>query len=463
MPKNEGPHREEAARLYLLGQRWPVIVLAIRAKWPDLLEGLDAEQAKQKVRQWVRQDHPEYFADKAEAPKQEEPKQEPPKTPDPPEKTYKNWHNYNKDGTQDDHRLLRVRRGQTFTPDELLELHGFIPVEQWEMIDAKSNVWEGMTGKQRNNELVELWQSTVRAKPRKQALSFEDVKQTFRELSTEYSRPPLMYVKREGRMMAEVNIADLHLGKLCWHGDTGNDYDYKIARDTWNKAIASIYSELKGMPIEQILFVATNDFWNSDNPEKETTAGTPQDTDVRWQKLYKVGLTMLTDAAGYMMDVAQTEALYTASNHDLQTMFHAMCHLEGFFKNDTDRLKVDSDAIARKYRLYGSTLLGYSHGDTERKQKGSVLGALAALPSVEARELWGRSKRCEVHAAHLHSEQAIEEVNGVIVRRISGLTATDTWHYQSAFVGAVRKAQTFIYDKDYGLIHTINTPVEAVI
>lgn len=43
------------------------------------------------------------------------------------------------------------------------------------------------------------------------------------------------------------------------------------------------------------------------------------------------------------------------------------------------------------------------------------------------------------------------------------LTATDTWHYQNAFVGAVRKAQTFVYDRDYGLIHTINTPVEAVI
>ncbi len=372
---------------------------------------------------------------------------------------FKSSEKINADGSRESFKLLELYKNHKYTPDELLKLHGFDPPDLWEMIDCKSNVWNGMAGKQRNNELVELWQSTLRARPRKQSLSFEDVKQTFRELATEYSRPPLMYIKREGRMMAEVNIADLHLGKLCWHGDTGNDYDYKIARESWNKIVSTIYGELKGQQIEQIILVVTNDFFNSDNPEKTTTAGTPQDTDIRWQKLYKVGLNMLTDVSGCMMDIAETEALYTASNHDLQTMFHAICHLEGFFRNNKDRFMADTNAMARKYRLYGSTLLGFTHGDTERKQARSALGALAALPPVEARELWGQAKRCEVHAAHLHCEQAIDEVNGVIVRRVSSPTATDTWHYQSGYVGAIRKAQTFIYDRDYGLIHTINTPV----
>ncbi len=64
-----------------------------------------------------------------------------------------------------------------------------------------------------------------------------------------------------------------------------------------------------------------------------------------------------------------------------------------------------------------------------------------------------------MHAAHLHSEHAINEANGVIVRRIASPTAADTWHYESGYVGAVRKAQTFIYDKERGLLQTINTPV----
>ena len=53
----------------------------------------------------------------------------------------------------------------------------------------------------------------------------------------------------------------------------------------------------------------------------------------------------------------------------------------------------------------------------------------------------------------------IQEINGVIVRRISSPTALDTYHTTRGYMGAVRKAQTFLYHKERGLVHTINTPV----
>lgn len=59
MQKIDGPHREEAARLHKQGLEWPEVVREIRKKWPEQLEGLDAEQSKQKVRGWVRRDEPE--------------------------------------------------------------------------------------------------------------------------------------------------------------------------------------------------------------------------------------------------------------------------------------------------------------------------------------------------------------------------------------------------------------------
>ena len=85
---------------------------------------------------------------------------------------------------------------------------------------------------------------------------------------------------------------------------------------------------------------------------------------------------------------------------------------------------------------------------------------LSSLMPIEARELWSKAKYYELHCAHLHSEQAAEEINGVIVRRISSPTAIDTYHYKSGYIGAVRKAQTFIYDKERGLKQIINIPVE---
>jgi len=79
---------------------------------------------------------------------------------------------------------------------------------------------------------------------------------------------------------------------------------------------------------------------------------------------------------------------------------------------------------------------------------------------IEAKKLWGQAQFYEMHAAHLHSEQMIQEINGVIVRRISSPTALDTYHTTYGYMGAVRKAQTFVYDKERGLMHIINTPVK---
>lgn len=54
-----------------------------------------------------------------------------------------------------------------------------------------------------------------------------------------------------------------------------------------------------------------------------------------------------------------------------------------------------------------------------------------------------------------------EEINGVIVRRISSPTAPDTWHTVSAYMGSVRKAQVFVCDRERGLKHVINTPIQG--
>ena len=85
--------------------------------------------------------------------------------------------------------------------------------------------------------------------------------------------------------MAEVNIADLHLGKMCWQGISGSNYDHKIARKQFKDAIEHICAELSDRNIERILFVWANDYFNADTIDNKTTAGTPQDVDSRYEKL----------------------------------------------------------------------------------------------------------------------------------------------------------------------------------
>ena len=77
---------------------------------------------------------------------------------------------------------------------------------------------------------------------------------------------------------------------------------------------------------------------------------------------------------------------------------------------------------------------------------------------VEAREEWGRTLYHEFHLGDLHHE-IVTENGGLTIRRLSSLTATDGWHAGMGFVGAIQKAQAFVWNKERGLLNIINSPI----
>lgn len=361
---------------------------------------------------------------------------------------------YKADGTIISEKFITVRDSDEMTPDFILTAHGLKP-SAWEVVSYKNNFWNTQV---KGGAKQISYQSKLTAKPTTNKIDLAEIDKHFARLDRQHFTPPKI-TPRTGSMMAEFNLADLHAGKLCWRGDTPENYDYKIARDIFYKIIGEVCGELKGRPLDYILFVWTNDFFNSDNEQKTTTAGTPQDTDIREKKLFNVGCEMLVRGVEMLSSIAPVKTFYTPSNHDSMSGYHALKYLEAWYRRDPN-VEINTDAYPRKYILYGNTLLGYCHGDKEESRGTKERASrLASLMPIEAKELWGKAKYHEMHTAHLHSEQMIQEINGVIVRRISSPTALDTWHTSRGYMGAVRKAQTFIYDKQRGLIQTINTPV----
>lgn len=126
--------------------------------------------------------------------------------------------------------------------------------------------------------------------------------------------------------------------------------------------------------------------------------------------------------------------------------------LWAYFHEDPNVL-VDVDMHPRKYYEWGNSLIMYAHGDKEGKRADKVM-------QVEAREAWGRTKYHEAHLAHLHSEQAIKELGGLIIRNLPSVTGEDNWSHESGFVGAVRKCICFIWDKEKGLKGTNNIVID---
>lgn len=410
------------------GKSWRQIAEELHGCFP----GLNLQQVLEKVRRYLR-DTPRY--------------KEIVRKPDEPPKKYKEGFRRNDDGTAESDKLITICETDEITPELLMKLH-HLDVGTWEVVSYINNYWHSPV---KGGKRLVMYQSKLRVKPRATA-SLAEVEKFYHRLDRKYALPVVRFAPSKSEYMAEVNIADLHLGKLCWHGDTGNNYDYKIARAVFNYIIADVGNELRRIGVNKILFVWANDFFNSDTISKTTTAGTPQDTDIRWQKLFNIGCEMLVDGITRLSEIAPVETFYTASNHDNMTSYHATQFLAAWFRKSPN-VVVNADAKARKYYIYGNTLLGFTHGDKEKPKQ------LSMLMPLEVPQLWSQSIYREMHTAHLHSEQEKVNENGIIIRRISSPTATDAWHYESGYVGAIRKAQTFVYHKEMGLKYTINTPI----
>jgi hypothetical protein len=110
--------------------------------------------------------------------------------------------------------------------------------------------------------------------------------------------------------------------------------------------------------------------------------------------------------------------------------------------------------MVRKYVEWGNCLLGLTHGNEEKH------GDLRHIMSEEAREAWARTVFREWHLGHLHHKkethfQPLSEINGVMVRILSSLSATDAWHYLKGYL-PLRAAQAFLWDKQDGMIAQFN-------
>jgi len=258
------------------------------------------------------------------------------------------------------------------------------------------------------------------------------------------------YPKFNQGQLLEVNIFDLHFGKLCWGKETGDNYDTKIARKRFLGAIKSIISRVEGYNIKKIVFPIGNDFFNSDNKANTTSNNTPQDEDLRWQKTYKRGRELLIEGIDLLQQVAPVDVVVVQGNHDFERSFYVGDAMECWYHNNPNIL-VNNEANPRKHYKFGDCLITYTHGNNEK-----VLD-LPLLVASEVPKLWASTKYREVHIGHLHHKKEIKfmstnEHKGMVIRYMRSLSGTDAWHNLKGYTGGIQACEAFIWDENEGLI-----------
>ena len=255
-------------------------------------------------------------------------------------------------------------------------------------------------------------------------------------------------------MMLEPALPDLHVGKLAWADETGYEhYDIQTAERVFDDALHALIQRTKGYQFDRVVFPVGNDLLHADTKQGTTNAGTPLDTDSRYQKSFLVARRMLTRAITALRDLAPVHVVVVPGNHDTLGAWHLGDSLECFFHKHAG-IVIDNAPTLRKYHQYGAVMLMFTHGNR---------GKLADYPLLMATEqpaMFGATRHREAHTGDKH-QLKVQEFHGVRVRISPALCSPDAWHSEHHFVGNPRSAEAFVWHKDEGLVGIANYTVPA--
>ncbi len=252
------------------------------------------------------------------------------------------------------------------------------------------------------------------------------------------------YLTKDKNLLT-VNIFDLHFDKVSWHEEVNENSDSKIASKKFLNGIEGLLSKAHGYKIDKILFPIGNDFFNSDTayPYTQTTKGTPQESDLRWQKTFRTGRILLSNAIDLLSQIAPVDVIGIPGNHDLQRSFMITEALFCKYENNKN-IYVNNSANIRKYYHYGKNLFGFTHGDKEK------VAELHNLMASEQPELWAKSYFRQWFLGHLHHEKVIQHIStqdyrGVIISYLPSLTSSDAWHHSKGYVGSIKGCKAYLH------------------
>lgn len=326
------------------------------------------------------------------------------------------------------------------TIEEVAKLFG-LDTARWECVSFTAKAWNTTMKGQNSKPMINTnYSVNARFKPIfKVKPTEEDLKWVFDTVKSFSEPQPIKPIKMSRPIdnLLVLPILDAHIGKLAWGKETDENYDIKIASERFRRSVQNIVSRASAIGFSEIIFPVGNDFFQYDNSTQSTTRGTLVDSDTRWKKLFKVGITLLREALDYCKAFAPVDVILVQGNHDSMMSFFAFEALRGWYDKDP-MVKIDEDIKTRTYRKWGMNLLGFAHGDKEKDR-------LYQIMQQEARSLWGETRYAEWIIGHFH-KNFVDERQGVTKRVVGSFSGTDAWHYENGFVGTLKSAQGIIYN-----------------
>jgi len=324
----------------------------------------------------------------------------------------------------------------------------------------------------KNDEVSMLWKKSDGV------LSYTEIRDQLIEEMVKYA-PVYKPISRSTFLeqnLLIIDAADIHVGKLCRTYETGFDeYNIDIAVKRVEEAIEALVVQSQFYNPEKIVFVIGNDVLHIDNARRTTTSGTPQDTDGQWWDMYLAAKMCYIKAIERLIPLADVHVVFCPSNHDYVSGWMLADTISSWFANNGNvHFGEDNKSISinhRKYIVYGSNLIGFTHGDGAKEKD------IPNLMQYEAREMWGKTTHAYMYTHHTHhadrkfvtdtSKHRIEKdhigitvlspsthINsdhGVYIETVRSPSPPDGWHSRNGYVNKAA-IEAFIHHHKNGQI-----------
>ena len=353
----------------------------------------------------------------------------------------------NSDGTIDLDFEATLPKGEMTSPEDVLRLKDLSP-DDWTVVDMTINTYQSQT---KGGGKLNLYQIKVRVRPKShEDFGIEDVKRMY-EYALASKKPKTMvkaFPYNENLEHLEIDVADLHMGLLSWHQETGSSFDLEICKEYFLSSIADIVRRCRGRRFKSIKFCTLGDILHIDNDENKTTKGTLQQADGRFAKIYRFALNTMIEAIETLFKLkAPIEYYYTCGNHDRNFGYTLVTALELKY-SDNPNIKFETSPNPMKAFTIGEKILvGLMHGDVSKKVESTWL-------TRDYRRQFGAAQWAEIHCGHIHTEECrMAKGTEIPIRAMMAQCGNSYWEHQQGY-RSDRGLMCFVWNENTGLRET---------
>ena len=319
--------------------------------------------------------------------------------------------NYREDGSISSFIRTRLDDKQTFSKDELLELHGLDPKE-FKIKTITSNEWSMTNGE---GEKHYNFQSKILAEP---VSDVDRLPEMITEAIQQYAKPFDIEVMDDDKLIGTllINLPDLHIG-------SNTAEEYSVYQD-------GILMQLENQ-YENVVISLLGDLFNANSFQSKTIHDTRvSDTDIpqSWDEAVLFIEPIIQKSLSTSPNVT---VIYSRGNHDETVTWAFAKYLEAKYP----QVEFDVSTKQLKCVQIDSNAIYLTHGHIRKRN-------LAQLCATLYPHEWAKSENRLLLTGHFHTIKT-EDLTGVVHYQLPTIGKSTDYEEEHMFLGSQRGVHLF--------------------